>query len=102
MPTYQYRCTDCDYEFEEFQSMTEAAIEECPACKGKTQRLISGGAGLIFKGSGFYITDYRDKSYKSAADKDKSSGTPASSTADSSSSTSKSTDSSKPSASKDS
>ena len=112
MPTYQYRCTECDYEFEEFQSMTEAAIDICPACKGKTQRLISGGAGLIFKGSGFYITDYRDKSYKSAADSDKASGTPKSSTSDSSSSssssssgstsTSKPTDSSKPSASKDS
>ena len=98
MPTYQYRCTECGYEFEEFQSMTEDAIEVCPACKGKTRRLISGGAGLIFKGSGFYITDYRDKSYKSAAEKDKP-GSSSSST--SSSSTSKSSDS-KPSAGKDS
>jgi len=71
MPTYQYRCFDCEYEFEEFQSMTEPAIEVCPACKGRTRRLISGGAGLIFKGSGFYITDHRNQAYKSAADKDK-------------------------------
>ncbi len=96
MPTYQYRCTTCGYEFEEFQSITEDPIEVCPACKGKTRRLISGGAGLIFKGSGFYITDYRDKSYKSAAEKDKSS-----STSTSSSSSSKPGDS-KPSTGKDS
>lgn len=102
MPTYQYRCTECEYEFEEFQSMTEKAVEVCPACKGKTQRLISGGAGLIFKGSGFYITDYRDKSYKSAADKDKSSSTTSSSSSDGSRSPAKPKTENKPSTSKDS
>jgi len=71
MPTYQYKCNDCDYRFEEFQSMTEKAIEKCPECGGKTQRLISGGAGFLFKGSGFYITDYRSDSYKKAAENDK-------------------------------
>jgi putative FmdB family regulatory protein len=96
MPTYQYRCTQCGYEFEEFQSITDDPIEVCPACKGKTRRLISGGAGLIFKGSGFYATDYRDKSYKSAAEKEKSSSPPSGS-----SSPSRSGDS-KPSAGKDS
>ncbi len=61
MPTYQYRCPTCGHEFEEFQSMSEDPIEFCPKCGKKTQRLISGGAGLIFKGSGFYITDYKKK-----------------------------------------
>jgi len=64
MPTYQYRCNDCEYEFEEFQSMTEPPITVCPHCKGHTRRLISGGAGFLFKGSGFYITDYRSPRYK--------------------------------------
>jgi len=64
MPTYQYRCNDCEYEFEEFQSMTEPPITVCPQCKGHTRRLISGGAGFLFKGSGFYITDYRSSQYK--------------------------------------
>lgn len=73
MPTYQYRCQDCGHEFEEFQSMTEDAISVCPQCKGKTRRLISGGAGLLFKGSGFYITDYRSSGYKADQKKDLSS-----------------------------
>jgi len=80
MPTYQYRCQDCGHEFEEFQSMTEDAISVCPQCKGKTRRLISGGAGLLFKGSGFYITDYRSSSYK--ADQKKDSPSTSSSTSD--------------------
>jgi len=70
MPTYQYKCPDCGHEFEEFQSIKDKALEICPACKGKTRRIISGGAGLIFKGSGFYITDYRPDSYKKAAKSD--------------------------------
>jgi putative FmdB family regulatory protein len=70
MPTYQYRCHDCGYEFEEFQSMTEDAISVCPECKGHTRRLITGGAGLLFKGSGFYITDYRSSQYKADKRKD--------------------------------
>ncbi|MDZ4723075.1 MAG: zinc ribbon domain-containing protein [candidate division Zixibacteria bacterium] len=70
MPTYEYRCLDCEHKFEEIQTMSAPAIEICPKCGGKAQRHISGGAGLIFKGSGFYITDYRSDSYKSAASKD--------------------------------
>jgi putative FmdB family regulatory protein len=64
MPTYQYRCPSCGHEFEEFQTMSEDPIEICPSCGKATQRLISGGAGLIFKGSGFYINDYKKKESK--------------------------------------
>ncbi len=67
MPTYQYKCDDCNYEFEEFQKMSDAAIETCPECEGKTRRIISGGAGFLLKGSGFYTTDYRSESYKKEA-----------------------------------
>ena len=68
MPTYEYKCPDCDYEFEKFQSITAAPIKRCPVCaKNKVQRLIGTGAGLIFKGSGFYITDYRSEGYKEKA-----------------------------------
>lgn len=63
MPTYEYECLDCQLRFEEFQTMTEDAIKECPECKGQVKRLISAGAGLLFKGTGFYITDYRSKDY---------------------------------------
>lgn len=59
MPTYEYKCIDCDFHFEEFQSMNDESIEKCPKCGGKVQRLISAGAGMIFKGSGFYLTDYK-------------------------------------------
>lgn len=61
MPTYQYRCKNCRHEFEEFQSMSDDPITVCPKCGGETHRVISGGTGLIFKGSGFYITDYKRK-----------------------------------------
>lgn len=71
MPTYEYLCKDCGHRFEEFQSMTAAPISECPECSGKTERLISGGAGFVFKGAGFYQTDYRSKAYNEAAAKDK-------------------------------
>jgi putative FmdB family regulatory protein len=59
MPTYEYECTACKYTFEEFQKITDKPLLECPRCRGKVRRLISGGAGLIFKGSGFYVTDYK-------------------------------------------
>ena len=72
MPTYQYRCPHCQYEFEEFQHITDKPITTCPRCKKNTHRIISGGAGFIFKGSGFYITDHRSKSYQSDAAKEKS------------------------------
>jgi putative FmdB family regulatory protein len=68
MPTYEYRCEACKHEFEQFQSITAPPVKKCPKCgKKKVKRLISTGAGLIFKGSGFYITDYRDASYKDKA-----------------------------------
>ncbi len=59
MPTYEYRCLSCGYYFEKFQSMHDEPVRTCPKCGGKVQKLISSGAGLIFKGSGFYITDYK-------------------------------------------
>lgn len=77
MPTYDYRCNACGHEFEEFQSITAASLRKCPKCRKNTlRRLIGTGAGIIFKGSGFYETDYRSDSYKQAAkaDADKSSG----------------------------
>lgn len=71
MPTYEYKCDACEKTFERFQSITSEPIKKCPYCKKqKVRRLISGGAGLIFKGSGFYITDYRSDSYKSASRSD--------------------------------
>jgi len=68
MPTYEYACTRCGFEFEEFQSMAAEPLSICPKCKGRVQRKISGGTGLIFKGSGFYITDYKNK--QAAAESD--------------------------------
>lgn len=59
MPTYEYECIRCNYRFDEFQKITDKALTICPKCKGKLRRLITGGVGLIFKGSGFYITDYK-------------------------------------------
>ena len=72
MPTYEYKCSDCSYLFEELQSFTAEPITVCPECSGKTERLITGGAGFLFKGSGFYITENRSKAYKAAAAKDNS------------------------------
>jgi putative FmdB family regulatory protein len=78
MPTYAYICSKCDLEFEHFQSMKDAPLTVCPQklCgqkrwgKGKVKRQLGTGAGMIFKGSGFYITDYRSEGYKAAAKKD--------------------------------
>lgn len=67
MPTYEYVCTSCQYEFEAFQKMSEEPLTECPRCKGPVRRKISGGSGLLFKGQGFYITDYRSENYKKKA-----------------------------------
>jgi len=61
MPTYEYRCTQCEHQFEVFQSIKDEPVRTCPVCGGQVRRLIGGGNGLIFKGSGFYITDYRNK-----------------------------------------
>lgn len=69
MPTYDYACQACGHAFEEFQSMTARPLKKCPSCgKMKLRRLIGTGAGVIFKGSGFYETDYRSESYKKAAE----------------------------------
>jgi len=67
MPTYEYECLGCGYNFEAFQQITAKPIEECPKCHKKVKRLISIGAGFIFKGSGFYATDYRKKSKQALA-----------------------------------
>ncbi len=62
MPTYEYACQSCDHEFEQFQSMNDEPLKKCPKCgKKRLKRLVGGGAGLIFKGTGFYITDYKKK-----------------------------------------
>ena len=74
MPTYEYRCGACDNKWEEFQSIKAPATQKCPECgKKKARRLISAGGGFLFKGTGFYITDYRSDSYKKSADSDKKS-----------------------------
>jgi putative FmdB family regulatory protein len=68
MPTYQYRCGACGHEFEAFQSITEKPIARCPECKKpRVKRLIGTGAGLLFKGGGFYLTDYRSEGYRQKA-----------------------------------
>ena len=82
MPTYEYVCDKCGHQFDHFQSIKDDAIKVCPQekCgqkkwgKGKVTRAIGAGAGLIFKGSGFYITDYRSEGYKAAAKKDSGGG----------------------------
>ena len=71
MPTYDYKCLECDVQFEKFQGITEQPLKDCSECGGKVKRLIGAGAGLIFKGSGFYITDYRSEGYKESAKKEK-------------------------------
>lgn len=59
MPTYEYVCVKCDHQFEKLQSMRDNPVKRCPRCRGKVRRIISGGAGLVFRGSGFYATDNR-------------------------------------------
>ena len=71
MPTYEYRCEN-GHQFEQFQRMSEEPLKVCPQCGAPAERLLSAGAGLLFKGSGFYITDYRSDSYKKAAEADSS------------------------------
>jgi putative FmdB family regulatory protein len=79
MPTYEYECTACGHKFEKFQSIKAAPIKKCPECgKQKVKRLIGIGAGLLFKGSGFYITDYRSEAYNKSAKADAAPATAAS------------------------
>lgn len=81
MPTYEYECTTCGHQFETVQSMKDPHLKDCPQqeCAGPVKRKIGRGAGLIFKGTGFYITDYRSDSYKAAAKQDSASSATASS-----------------------
>src|SRR5262249_29664013 len=90
MPTYEYRCEACEHNFDEFQSINDKPLKKCPQCgRPKLRRVLGAGAGVIFKGSGFYQTDYRSESYrkaaraeqegaKPAAEKNGTGGTPAS------------------------
>ena len=77
MPTYVYRCTKCGHEFELFHSISDDKPKRCPKCRSKAVRVPAGSVGLLFKGSGFYITDYRSKSYRDKAKQEKG-GAPAS------------------------
>ena len=74
MPTYDYRCSKCKHRFELFHSISDDTVKRCPKCKAKATRVPSGGAGLLFKGSGFYITDYRSASYKERAKQESGGG----------------------------
>ena len=71
MPTYEYRCEKCQKTHEAFQSITAHPLRKCPKCGGKLKRLIGGGMGFIFKGSGFYATDHRSASYKKMESEEK-------------------------------
>ncbi len=77
MPTYEYECKKCKRTFDVFQSITAKRLQKCPQCKGAVHRLIGRGAGIIFKGSGFYQTDYRSDNYKKGAAADRKSTEPA-------------------------
>lgn len=68
MPTYEYECKHCSYKFEVFQKITDKPLDNCPKCKNKVRRLIGCGSGIIFKGTGFYATDYRKKTPPPARD----------------------------------
>lgn len=73
MPTYQYKCLACGHKFELFQKMNDDPVKECPECKGEVKRLLGAGAGPIFKGSGFYHTDYKNAKTSTKTSKPKSS-----------------------------
>lgn len=84
MPTYEYRCKACGHEFEEFQSITAPVLKKCPSCaKAKLERLIGIGSAVMFKGGGFYETDYRSESYKNAAKADADASKPKNESSDS-------------------
>ena len=98
MPTYDYHCEKCGKDFEIWQSMNDKRLTKCPekGCGGKIQRQIGTGAGFVFKGSGFYITDYRSESYKAGAKSDSAAASASSPSAASPSSSSESSATSKP------
>ncbi|MCL1815685.1 MAG: zinc ribbon domain-containing protein [Treponema sp.] len=74
MPTYEYECKSCEHNFETFQSMSDAPLNECPQCGKELRRLINGGTGVIFKGSGFYVTDKNKGTAKTASSKPEEKG----------------------------
>ena len=76
MPTYDYRCTKCGHLFERFHSIKDSGVKRCPRCRAKGVRVPSVGAGLLFKGSGFHVTDYRSKSYREKARQESSASEP--------------------------
>jgi len=71
MPTYDYRCRKCGHRFELFHGIKDDSPKRCPRCRSRAERVPAGGAGLLFKGSGFYITDHRSKGYKEKARQEK-------------------------------
>ena len=78
MPTYEYQCQRCKRRHEASQPITAKPLTKCPRCAGKLKRLIGSGSGFLFKGSGFYITDYRSKRYQDAKKRDEQSRSPSS------------------------
>jgi len=74
MPTYDYRCRKCGHQFEVFHGIKDETPVRCPKCRGRAQRVPAGGAGVLFKGTGFYITDHRSKAYKEKARQEKAAG----------------------------
>lgn len=81
MPTYEYECQKCGESLEVFQSITDKPLQRCKKCRGKLKKLIGTGAGIIFKGSGFYQTDYRSSDYKKKAEAEKTSSSSSDSSA---------------------
>ena len=78
MPTYDYQCRKCGHRFELFHSIKDDTPKKCPRCRGRCDRVPAAGAGILFKGSGFYITDYRSREYREQAKHEKGGGAPAS------------------------
>lgn len=90
MPTYEYECKKCGYRFDRFQKMSDKPVSRCPECKGKVSRIIGLGGGVIFKGAGFYTTEYRSDEYKKKEREEKQSVTTGASSSSSCSSCSSS------------
>jgi putative FmdB family regulatory protein len=102
MPTYEYHCDACEHNFDEFQSINDKPLKKCPKCgKSKLRRVFGAGAAIIFKGSGFYQTDYRSESYKAAAKADQESSKSDKSSTDGKTDTSKKETDAKPAKSKE-